>query len=47
MYFSRLNREEKRKKEITSLKLHRAFGGYMHRTTMKGATRRIEHRPEM
>lgn len=46
MYFSRLKRERERKK-ITSLKLHRAFSGYTRRTTVKGAARRIEHRPEM
>jgi hypothetical protein len=47
MYFSRLKREKKKEKEITSLKLHRVFGGYTRRTTMKRTARRIEHRPKI
>jgi len=47
VFFKVEKREKKKKKKITSSKLHRAFGGYTRRTTVKGAARRIEHRPKM
>jgi len=45
--FFKVNEREKRGKEKTLSKLHRAWGDCTHLITIERATRHIEHCPEM
>jgi len=45
--FSKVNEREKRGKETTLSKLYRAWGCYIHLTTIERAARRIKRCPEM